>query len=76
LVNNYGEIDGWEAWMGQFSSPNLVTVSTLITDDGTSTEVTVDFTSLTTATITLNSCVPVSECDVPVGVPFNANKIF
>ena len=76
LVNNYGELDGWEAWTGQFSTPDSVTVSTIISDDGTATVVSINFTSLTTATITLDSCNPASACDIPIGVPIPANKIF
>lgn len=76
VVQNYGEVDGWEAWMGQFSTENLVTVRSVINDDNVNTAITIHFITLTTATFTLDSCTPAIACDLPLGVALGANKIF
>ena len=76
LVSAYREMDGWEALMGDFVTESSARVSSLLNSDGTSVVLTVNFTSSTTATVTLDSCAPQAECDIPVGLPLSTHKIF
>jgi len=77
LISNYAATDGWEAWTGQMDSGDKATLSTIINGEGVNSQFTIEFSSLTNATITLESCVPAIECDgIPVGVPISASKFF
>ena len=76
LVSAYREMDGWDAMLGEFVTDSSARISTLLTSDGSSVDVRLNFTSSTTATGTLVSCAPQEACDIPVGVPVGTHKIF
>lgn len=76
LVSAYREMDGWEAFLGNFVTESSARLSSLLNSDGVSVVLSMNFTSSTAATLTVDSCMPIEECDIPIGVPIDTHKIF
>ena len=77
LVSAYRELDGWEAFIGDFTSATSADVSSLVNDNNSTVSLSINFTSTEKGTVTVNACAPQEICDgIPVGVPLGVNKIF